>query len=120
MESLNDFFEFEIFSFGKYTIKVNILLTVIIVFLITKLILWLIKKALYRKQKYKKIEQGNLYALFQIIRYVLWIIAIAIILKTIGVEVTVLLAGSAALLVGVGLGLQQTFNDFFFWNNLTC
>ena len=28
-----------------------------------------------------------------------------------GVKVTILIAGSAALLVGVGLGLQQTFND---------
>ena len=28
-----------------------------------------------------------------------------------GIKVTLLLAGSAALLVGVGLGLQQTFND---------
>jgi len=27
------------------------------------------------------------------------------------VRITVLLAGSAALLVGIGLGLQQTFND---------
>jgi small-conductance mechanosensitive channel len=32
-------------------------------------------------------------------------------LETIGVKVTVLVAGSAALLVGIGLGLQQTFND---------
>ena len=32
-------------------------------------------------------------------------------LETLGIKVTILLAGSAALLVGVGLGLQQTFND---------
>jgi small-conductance mechanosensitive channel len=32
-------------------------------------------------------------------------------LESLGVKVTVLLAGSAALLVGIGLGLQQTFND---------
>ena len=37
--------------------------------------------------------------------------AIGLLLETIGVKVTLLLAGSAALLVGVGLGLQQTFND---------
>ena len=40
-----------------------------------------------------------------------WIIAIALVLESIGVKVTLLLAGSAALLVGIGLGLQQTFND---------
>ena len=32
-------------------------------------------------------------------------------LETIGVQVTLIVAGSAALLVGVGLGVQQTFND---------
>ena len=32
-------------------------------------------------------------------------------LEALGVQVTILLAGSAALLVGIGLGLQQTFND---------
>jgi small-conductance mechanosensitive channel len=41
----------------------------------------------------------------------MWVIAIGFILETIGVKVTVLIAGSAALLVGIGLGLQQTFND---------
>ncbi len=49
--------------------------------------------------------------MYQIIRYTLWVIAFGLILETIGIKVTVLVAGSAALLVGVGLGLQQTFND---------
>ncbi len=40
-----------------------------------------------------------------------WVIAIALVLESIGIKVTLLLAGSAALLVGIGLGLQQTFND---------
>jgi len=112
MEILNNFLEFEIFRIGEYALKVYTLLTILIIFLITKLILWLIKKALFGKLKFKNLDQGNLFALFQIIKYVLWVIAIALILETTGVKVTVLLAGSAALLVGVGLGLQQTFNDF--------
>jgi len=39
------------------------------------------------------------------------VISIGLILETFGVKLTVLLAGFAALLVGIGLGLQQTFND---------
>jgi small-conductance mechanosensitive channel len=35
------------------------------------------------------------------------------VLDGIGLNITILLAGSAALLVGIGLGIQQTFNDFF-------
>jgi small-conductance mechanosensitive channel len=37
--------------------------------------------------------------------------AFVFVLETLGVKITILIAGSAALLVGVGLGLQQTFND---------
>ncbi len=38
--------------------------------------------------------------------------AIGLAIESLGFKITVILAGSAALLVGVGLGLQQTFNDF--------
>jgi len=111
METLSKFLEFELISVGEYKIRVYTLVTILIIFLITKLILWLIKKTLFRKRKFKKLDKGSAYALFQIIRYVIWVIAVGFILETIGVKVTVLIAGSAALLVGIGLGLQQTFND---------
>jgi small-conductance mechanosensitive channel len=111
MEILRKFLEFELISIGEYNIRVYTLVTILMIFLITKLILWLINKTLFRKHKFKKLDKGSAYALFQIIRYVIWVIAVGLILDTIGVKVTVLIAGSAALLVGVGLGLQQTFND---------
>jgi len=111
MEILRDFLEFEFFSIGKYTLRVYTLVTIFVIFLVTKVILWLIKKALYRKHKLNKQDLGNTYALFQIIKYVIWVIAFAFMLETVGVKITVLIAGSAALLVGIGLGLQHTFND---------
>lgn len=111
METLRKFLELELISVGEYKIRVYTLVTILIIFLITKLILWLIKKTVFRKGKFRKLDKGTAYALFQIVRYVIWVIAIGFILETIGVKVTVLIAGSAALLVGIGLGLQQTFND---------
>lgn len=111
MKELMDFLEFELLSVGEYKIRAFTLFAVLIIFLITKLILWIIKKALYNQKRFKKLDRGSAYALFQIIRYVVWIMAIGLILETVGVKVNVLIAGSAALLVGVGLGLQQTFND---------
>ena len=112
MEILSNFLEFEILHIGEFRLTITTVLTILIIFMIAKLILWLIKKALFSKHKLKTLDQGNLIALFQIIRYVLWVITITLIVETLGVKVTVILAGSAALLVGVGLGLQQTFNDF--------
>lgn len=110
-ETIREFLEFELFSLGEYTLRAYTIVAIFIVFLITKVILWLIKTTMFRKQKQKSQDLGNTYALFQIIKYVIWVIAFAFLLETIGVKITVLVAGSAALLVGIGLGLQQTFND---------
>jgi small-conductance mechanosensitive channel len=111
MVVLKDLLEHVILRVGEYKISLFTLLTIFIIFLVTKVVLWFIKKALYRKHIPSEPDFGNIYALYQIIKYVIWILAISLMLKSIGISVTVLLAGSAALLVGVGLGLQQTFND---------
>lgn len=111
MEIIKTILEFEIFSFGKYTIKASDIVTILVILGITRMVLWIIKKALFRKHKIGKIDTGTVYALYQIIKYMIWVFSIAIMLEAIGIKVTLLLAGSAALLVGVGLGLQQTFND---------
>jgi small-conductance mechanosensitive channel len=111
MEIINEFLNFELISVKDHTLKIYSLVIILIIYLITKVILWLIKKAIFRKHAVRKIDKGNAFALFQIIKYVIWVISIAFMLEAIGIKVTVLIAGSAALLVGVGLGLQQTFND---------
>ncbi|MBL6962776.1 MAG: mechanosensitive ion channel [Bacteroidetes bacterium] len=111
MKTIINILEFEIFTIGEFQFKVYTILTIILILLITKLAIWLIKLALLRNQRKHNIDKGNTHALIQIIKYVFWIIAMGLLLEAIGVKVTVLIAGSAALLVGVGLGLQQTFND---------
>lgn len=111
METLKNFLELELINAGEFTISIYSILILVIIFLITKVILWLIRKTII-SGRYSKLDKGANYALFQIIKYVIWVIAIGLALETIGVKITVLIAGSAALLVGVGLGLQQTFNDF--------
>lgn len=110
METINEFLETELVHFGNFNIRVYTLVNVFIIILITKLILVIIKKALFGK-KNKTLDVGTSYAVYQIIKYVLWVIAIGLALEAFGIKLTVLLAGSAALLVGIGLGLQQTFND---------
>lgn len=111
MEKLYQILETEIFTFGTYTLKISQLASILVIIIVTKGILWIIKKAFFHKNKFSKIDAGSSYALLKFIKYVVWIIAITLVLESIGVKVTLLLAGSAALLVGIGLGLQQTFND---------
>lgn len=111
MRTINDFLNFEILHLGKYIIRVDTVIAVLFIFLVSKLISWIIRYFLFRKHKPGTLEIGNIYALYKIIKYVIWIVAIGFMLDAVGIKFTVLLAGSAALLVGVGLGLQQTFND---------
>lgn len=112
MEPLDKFSEFVIFRIGEFAFTTGKVITVVITLLITILVVWLIKLLMIRKRAPDKFERGNIYALFQIIKYVIWIISILLILETLGLKLNALLAGSAALLVGIGLGLQNTFINF--------
>ncbi len=66
------------------------------------------------KQRINKtgIDTGKGNTVFQIVKYFAWVITIIIIVSSLGISVTVLLAGSAALFVGLGFGIQSLFNDF--------
>ncbi|MCF8238669.1 MAG: mechanosensitive ion channel [Saprospiraceae bacterium] len=111
MKTLDQLFTLELFHIGNYKIHLSNIAIILLILLVTKLVSWAIRTALYRRTRKNDLDPGSTYALFQIIRYVLWILAIGLILESVGIQLTLLLAGSAALLVGVGLGLQQTFND---------
>ncbi|MEP1306921.1 MAG: mechanosensitive ion channel domain-containing protein [Balneola sp.] len=110
MEAIKNFLELDLINVGEFNVRVYTLVIILLIFLLTKLILFLIKKTIFSDRN-KKLDVGASYALLQIIKYVLWVVAIGLVLETLGIKLTVLIAGSAALLVGVGLGLQQTFND---------
>ncbi len=112
MEVVDKILEFVIFRIGNHELRVYTLLVVLLIFLVTRLTLWLILKGILSRRKSKKLNRSNSYSLYKIIKYILWVISISLILETVGIRITVLIAGSAALLVGIGLGLQQTFNDF--------
>lgn len=111
LKTMKEFLEIELLKIGDYKIMVSSIVLILAIILFTKILLWLIKQALSRQQEQNQLDAGNTYAIFQIIKYLIWVIAFGFILESIGVKITVLVAGSAALLVGVGLGLQQTFND---------
>ncbi len=103
---------YELFRFGNFYITVENIVATIVTISVTILVLWILKKVLFRKKNMSKLKEGNLFSLYQVIKYIAWIIAILSILDSFGVKLNVLLASSAALLVGMGFGLQTVFNDF--------
>ncbi len=112
MEIIDKILDLVLLKIGNHELRVYTVLIVVLIYLTTTIMVRMIRIAVFRKRRFKKLDHSSLYSLFQIVRYLLWIVSISLILETLGIRITVLIAGSAALLVGVGLGLQQTFNDF--------
>ena len=90
----------------------NIMLAILIL-LISRLVVWLATQLfLYGIYKRRGVDQGSQFAFNQLLKYFIYFIAVFMALSQLGINMTLIWTGAAALLVGIGLGLQQTFNDF--------
>ena len=95
------------------SIKISNLLYAILILLIARLLVWGITQIfLFGIYNNKNVAVGSRYAINQLVKYVIYVFAIISALGVFGINMGILLGGAAALLVGIGLGLQQTFNDF--------
>jgi len=98
----------------KLSISLAQVLSVILIIMIMRLLLWIIINIiLYGWYKTQRIDLGKQYAYNQLLSYVIYFIAVIFILQYLQIDLTLLLAGAAALLVGIGIALQQVFSDFF-------
>jgi len=89
-------------------------LTLVVIFLVARITIWVLTQvALFSLFKRKQIDQGSRFAINQLLKYLIYFVATILAIEGMGINMTLILGGAAALLVGVGLGLQQTFNDFF-------
>jgi small-conductance mechanosensitive channel len=71
---------------------------------------------LYLQRRFKKegkLSKGREFVALQVAKYIIYTIAIIGALGALNVEPSLFLGGSAALLVGLGLGLQDVFKDMF-------
>ncbi len=110
--TFNEIIDYKLITSENINLSVYNLLLAIIVFIITLLIVRIVKRIFKRLVRKEKIDTGSSNSIFQILRYIIWVSSFGLILKVIGFDMTILIAGSAALLVGIGLGIQQIFNDF--------
>ena len=110
--TFQEFIDYKIIDIEGYSLSAYTIVAIAVILFVTILISKGIKRILFSNHKLNKFEKGSAYSLYKLTKYVLWIISIALVMNTIGINLNAVLVGSAALLVGVGLGLQHTFNDF--------
>jgi len=109
---MREFLQKELIAVGNYHLSMYQILVVAIVIAITWVLGWSLRKVIVDRSKTSELEKGRRLSFVKLIQYVLWVLAFLIVLEALGFKITLILAGSAALLVGIGLGLQEVFKDF--------
>lgn len=107
--TFREILDFKLFTVGKADILVSSLIFLVIFILALNFIVKIIRKLIYRSQK---LDESKKFTIFSLIKYVLYVVGFILGMNMIGINVSVLMGASAALLVGIGLGLQNIFSDF--------
>jgi small-conductance mechanosensitive channel len=108
---LGEFLELTLIETKDFDITVYEVFVILLIFIFTALLMRVLKRVFRIREKRDEFDPGRSQAILQILKYVIWVAVILISFETVGIKLTLLLAGSAALLVGLGLGLQQIFQD---------
>ncbi len=97
-----------------FSLRFSTVLIVLLILTLGRVFVWVLTQLVllvyYQKSK---INLGTQFAINQLISYFIYIFSVLTALHFLQINMTVFWGGFAALLVGLGLGLQQTFNDLF-------
>lgn len=109
MKRLNEFLDYS-FKIGENVhLDVRTILIIIFIMVLTNWLLKLVRKIV--NSKLDEQNKGKFRSVFSFIKYFIYTLVLIVALESSGIRMSVLLAGSAALLVGIGLGLQTLFQD---------
>jgi small-conductance mechanosensitive channel len=109
---LKSILEFKIVEVSNYSLTLYHLLLFIFIVVFVRVLVKAMELFVKRKVSGKQwIDEGKQFAIIQIAKYLMYAAGIVIGLKSIGLDITVLIFGSTALFVGLGFGLQEAFRD---------
>jgi len=98
---------------GTFHVAIYHIFLIVVVVFIAKITLNFLKLYLLKKvAKRTHLDKGTEYIIIQIAKYIIYTLAILIVLRSFGIGLDLLLGGATALLVGFGLGIQDIFKDF--------
>jgi small-conductance mechanosensitive channel len=94
---------------NSINITIGLLLVIIITFFITHFVLNAIRR--FYTNKMEGDDKLKFISIFKFIKYLVYLVVILITLSAGGIDITLLITASAALFVGLGLALQELFQD---------
>jgi small-conductance mechanosensitive channel len=109
---LKSILEFKIIEVLDYSLTLYHLLLFVGIIIFVRVMVRAMEMFVKRKVSGKQwIDEGKQFAIIQIAKYLMYAAGIVIGLKSIGLDITVVIFGSTALFVGLGFGLQEAFRD---------
>lgn len=109
---LTELLEYRIFEVGTFHVAIYNILLLVIFFFAARILNATARLYLMRAmQKNGKVDEGKQYTVITLAEYFIYTIFIVIAIESFDVDITILIASSAALFVGLGLGLQKIFAD---------
>lgn len=109
--TIKEILEYNFIDIGDISLNAITLIKFTLVIVVGRILLWIILKQILRRFFEKVDDPGRQFAIRQFVKYIIYLLTFLFALQTLGISLSVLWAGSAALLVGFGLGMQQNFND---------
>ncbi|MEL6255971.1 MAG: mechanosensitive ion channel domain-containing protein [Bacteroidota bacterium] len=111
---LSELLNFTVLPLGnEKSIRVGNVIFGIVLLLLTRYLIANFHRFFIEQGKAKRLtmDQGRRMAIYQIFQYLAYLLAIIVIISSLDVDLRAILVGSAALFVGLGLALQNTFAD---------
>lgn len=111
--TIQDFLNYTLINFGTeenpIRITVWVILLVVVAFLLTNIVMRGVR--LFFTRKMEEPDKLKFISVFKFIRYLVYVVVVLVTLSSAGIDITILLTASAALFVGLGLALQELFQD---------
>lgn len=106
---MSKFNDYSLFEFGKIQLNLSTIIGLILAFIILTTFLKIIKFLINKSSNF---DNAKKYSLYRLIKYIIVGIGILAFFHILAFNISYLLVGSSALLVGLGFGLQNLFSDF--------
>ena len=104
---------YDLYSNVDFKVHVYNLIVILVILYFVRALSFVVEYWFDVRIENKKFDKGRGKSFMQIVKYVIWMIGISIVIGSLGFQITLIIASVSALLIGVGFGLQNIFNDFF-------
>lgn len=103
---------YELLTLGDTTLRLGSIMLALVIMVAAWLFVRVFSIVMQRRLHLGRgVDKGRRHAIISLSKYFIYVIAGLLVFQSLGFNITVLVAGSTAFFVGIGLGLQNTFKD---------